>query len=188
VAEVCNSPAVTWPAALQALDERVISAAHGAPAALVPLFHGLTVVGGGWALFALVPFLIRRATRAATAWLFAAIAAQSALVSIVKTLVGRARPCAALAWCTPIDVTCPLGPSFPSGHSAGSFAFAAFVAVRAPRWAAPAFAWAALVAWSRCVLGVHYPSDVVAGAMLGSAVGVLFARLSLRASRSAPAR
>jgi undecaprenyl-diphosphatase len=170
---------------VQALDERVLRAAHGFPAPLVPLFHVLTVVGGGWALCALIPFLVRRATRVATAWLLAAITAQSALVSILKALVGRARPCDALSWCAPIAVLSPGGGSFPSGHAAGSFAFAAFVAVRAPRWAAPAFVWAALVAWSRVVLGVHYPGDVLAGALLGSAVGVAFARASLRRSGDA---
>jgi undecaprenyl-diphosphatase len=90
------------------------------------------------------------------------------------------RPCDALGWCAPLAVASPGGGSFPSGHAAGSFAFAAFVAVRAPRWAAPAFVWAALVACSRCVLGVHYPSDVLAGALLGGAVGAIFARESLR--------
>jgi len=166
---------------LQALDERILMAARGAPAALVPFFHVLTVIGGGWALLALVPFAVQRATRAATAWLFAAIVTQSALVSILKHLVGRVRPCDALAWCTPIAVASPGGGSFPSGHAAGSFAFAAFIAVRAPRWALPALVWAALVAWSRCVLGVHYPSDILAGALLGSVVGAIFARRSLRA-------
>ncbi len=176
---------MTWPSYLQALDERVLAAARGAPAALVPAFHVLTVIGGGWALLALVPFLVARATRTATAWLFAAIVTQSALVSILKHLVGRVRPCEALVWSSPIAVACPGGGSFPSGHAAGSFAFAAFVAVRAPRWAAPAFVWAALVAWSRVVLGVHYPGDVLAGALLGAFVGVAFAQRSRLGERRA---
>jgi undecaprenyl-diphosphatase len=79
-------------------------------------------------------------------------------------------------------VVSPGGGSFPSGHAAGVFAFAAFVAVRAPRWAPLSFAWAGIVAWSRCVLGVHYPSDVLAGALLGAAVGALFARAAAPAA------
>lgn len=157
----------------------MLLAARGEPPALVPFFHFMTVVGGGWGLVALVPFLVRRSTRACTAWLLAAVVAQSALVAILKALVGRVRPCDALGWCVPLGVPSPGGGSFPSGHAAGAFAFAAFVSVRAPRWAAPALLWAALVAWSRCVLGVHYPTDVVAGALLGSAVGLAFARASL---------
>ena len=173
--------AVAWPSAIQVLDEGVLASAHGAPAALVPLFFVFTVIGAGWGLAALVPFAARQATRAATAWLFAAIVATSGAVSLLKALFGRVRPCDALAWCAPIHVTSPGGGSFPSGHAAGSFAFAAFVALRAPRWAAPALVYAALVAWSRCVLGVHYPSDVAAGALLGATIGVVFARVSTRA-------
>jgi undecaprenyl-diphosphatase len=168
-------------APLQALDEHILLAARGEPPALVPFFHAVTVVGGGWGMVALLLFLARRATRAATAWLLAAIVAQSALVSLLKAIVGRVRPCDALAWCAPL-VTSPGGGSFPSGHAAGSFAFAAFVSLHAPRWAAPALLWAVLVAWSRVVLGVHYPSDILAGAMLGTAIGIAFARASLRRS------
>ncbi len=174
--------AVIWPADLQALDEHVLAAAHGAPAALVPLFFVATVIGGGWGLLALVPFLVRRATREVTLWLLGAIVAQSAIVAALKSLVGRVRPCDALGWCAPIDVSSPGGFSFPSGHAAGAFAFAVFIAVRAPRWAAPALAWAVLVAWSRCVLGVHYPSDVAAGAIIGAAVGGAFARAHAKAT------
>ena len=183
---------------IQALDERVLLVLRGVPVALLPFFRAVTFIGGGWGILALLPFLVRRATRVITAWLLAAVAAQSALVWILKNLVGRVRPCYALGWCAPL-VAPPQGPSFPSGHATGAFTFAAFVAVRAPRWAAPALVWAALVAASRPVLGVHYPSDVITGAILGSLVGVLFARAAPRvppapppaaagAATSAPAR
>jgi undecaprenyl-diphosphatase len=168
---------------IQALDEHILAAALGKPAVLVPLFVAATIIGGGWGLLGLVPFGIRRATRVATLWLLAAIVTQSALVSALKRLVGRVRPCDALAWCTPVVVGSPGGGSFPSGHATGAFTFAAFIAVRAPGWAGPAFLWAAIVAWSRCLLGVHYPSDVLTGALLGSAVGVLFARVSIGLER-----
>jgi undecaprenyl-diphosphatase len=175
---------VAWFPAIQSLDEAILAAAHGAPAFAVPLFHVLTVVGGGWAMFFLLPFLVRRASRPVTLWLLGAVVGTSALVSLTKLLVGRVRPCDALGWCPPIAVLSPHGPSFPSGHSAGSFAFAMFIAVRFPRWAAPALIYAGLVAWSRCVLGVHYPSDVFVGALLGSLIGGLMARRSLRSASS----
>src|SRR5262249_43080605 len=143
-------------------------------------FYAATVIGAGWGLLALVPFAVQRSSRALTLWLFAAIAVTSGVVSLVKLIVGRVRPCDALGWCNPIDIASPGGASFPSGHAAGSFAFAGFVAMIAPRWAPLAFVYAAVVAASRCVLGVHYPSDVLAGALLGGVLGALFARAAQR--------
>ncbi|MRG92442.1 phosphatase PAP2 family protein [Polyangium spumosum] len=131
-------------------------------------------------MFGLVPFLVREETRATTARLIAALVATSALVSTVKALVGRARPCDVLAACEPVFISSPGGHSFPSGHAAGSFAFAAFVASAWPRFAVPAFVFAALVAWSRCFLGVHYPSDILAGALVGTSIGLLVARYGPR--------
>lgn len=175
---------MAWPVALQTFDEAVLRASLGWPAATVPLFHVATVIGAGWGLLALVPFAARPATRAATLWLFAAIATTSGAVALLKLIFGRARPCDALGWCSPIEILSPGGGSFPSGHAAGSFAFAAFVALHAPRWSVPALAYAMIVAWSRCVLGVHYPTDVAAGALLGCAIGAAFARMSLEHERA----
>ena len=158
---------MSWPSHLQALDEGLLRSAVSVPAWLTPIFVVASLLGGGWGLLALVPFALARATRLATLWLLGAIVAQSAAVAILKYSIRRVRPCDALGWCASTAVASPGGFSFPSGHATGSFAFAAFIAVRAPRWAPLAFAWATLVASSRCVLGVHYPSDVLAGALLG---------------------
>ena len=57
--------------------------------------------------------------------------------------------------------------SFPSGHTAAACVFASLIAAFYPLWAVPAFVFAALVGLSRVVLGVHYPTDIVAGAVLG---------------------
>ncbi|MEO7939842.1 MAG: phosphatase PAP2 family protein, partial [Burkholderiaceae bacterium] len=58
---------------------------------------------------------------------------------------------------------------FPSTHASVAFAFATAVAVNARRWhaALPALAAAALIAWSRVCLGLHFPSDVIAGLLVG---------------------
>jgi len=67
-------------------------------------------------------------------------------------------------------VRMPSSTSFPSGHSATAFAFATGVGhVLAPA-AIPLHGLAALVAYSRVHTGVHYPADVVIGALIGSAV------------------
>lgn len=61
-------------------------------------------------------------------------------------------------------------PSFPSGHTSEAFATATSLYMSYPKWyvAVPAFAWAGTVGYSRMYLGVHYPSDVLAGAVVGA--------------------
>lgn len=61
-------------------------------------------------------------------------------------------------------------PSFPSGHTSYAFALATITTLEYPRWyvAVPAYAWAVTVGYSRLYLGEHYPSDVLAGAIVGA--------------------
>ena len=61
-------------------------------------------------------------------------------------------------------------PSFPSGHSTLAFSTATSVSLSYPKWyiIVPSFVWAGTVGFSRIDLGVHYPSDVLAGAIVGS--------------------
>ena len=69
------------------------------------------------------------------------------------------------------------GYSFPSNHSTNMFCFAVFVGFYFPKLRIPLLILAALVAYSRVYCGVHYPSDVVGGALIGSLVGYGSARL-----------
>ncbi len=63
------------------------------------------------------------------------------------------------------------GYSFPSNHTGGAFALATSLSLEYPKWyiIAPSYLWASAVGFSRLQLGVHYPSDVIAGAVIGSA-------------------
>ncbi len=96
----------------------------------------------------------------------------SAVVNmLVKPLSGRHRPDrVAERVAIGRQVRMPISTSFPSGHSAAAFAFATGVGHVMPRAAVPLRALAALVAYSRVHTGVHYPGDVVAGSLIGTAV------------------
>jgi membrane-associated phospholipid phosphatase len=71
-------------------------------------------------------------------------------------------------------------PSFPSGHVSSAFALATSVSIVCPKWyvIAPSFLWAGAVGYSRMDLGVHYPSDVLAGAIIGSGSALLSYKLN----------
>jgi membrane-associated phospholipid phosphatase len=62
------------------------------------------------------------------------------------------------------------GYAMPSGHTSNAFALATSLSIVHPRWyvIVPSFAWAASVGYSRIHLGVHYPSDVIAGPLVGA--------------------
>jgi membrane-associated phospholipid phosphatase len=87
-------------------------------------------------------------------------------------------------------VRMPTSPSFPSGHSASAFAFAVAASSAMPALAAPLRLLAASVAYSRVHTGVHYPGDVIAGALIGSGIGQVVGSLQTRRhdASSAPGR
>lgn len=96
--------------------------------------------------------------------------------SFIKEVVGRIRPCRVLPDVR-LLVGCGAGKSFPSTHAVNNFA-AAVIFGYFYRSARPyLFGYATVVAYTRVYCGVHYPSDVLGGAVLGMllALGVLFA-------------
>ncbi len=74
----------------------------------------------------------------------------------------------------------PTSPSFPSGHSASAFAFASTMGEELPATWVPLHLAATLVAYARVHTGVHYPSDVVAGALIGPFCGWTVRRVAER--------
>jgi membrane-associated phospholipid phosphatase len=108
----------------------------------------------------------------------AALAVTATVVNVaVKPLARRRRP-DRLAGDVPLarHVRMPSSRSFPSGHTAAAFAFATGVGGVSPAAAIPLRALAALVAYSRVHTGVHYPGDVLAGALIGTALAQITTR------------
>lgn len=123
----------------------------------------------------------------------AAVAVTAAFgMLVLKPLFGRVRPFVAYEF-SGLLIPPPSGDSFPSNHSMVSFAAAAAlccVPVKgrgAVALKAGAVIVACLIAFSRLYLYVHYPTDIVAGAVIGIAIGVASARLAERFRPKPPA-
>ena len=87
--------------------------------------------------------------------------------AVLKPLVDRTRPYYVLEY-TPLIP--PVGdPSFPSGHTAASFAAATAIYAINKKWGIAAYLFAAIMGFSRLYLGVHFPTDVLFGAIIGMA-------------------
>lgn len=103
----------------------------------------------------------------------AALASSHLVSHVVKRLVNRPRPILRFERIRAFNVPiCAY--SFPSGHTTASFAVGVSYAMAFPGYSLFWVFWATLVGWSRIYVGVHYPSDVLAG----SVVGTLFAYIS----------
>ena len=85
----------------------------------------------------------------------------------LKNLICRLRPCHTFPE-VPLLIPCPDSFSFPSGHSASSFAATVMLFLRHKKQAWPALILAALIAFSRVFLFVHWPTDILAGTLLGT--------------------
>jgi undecaprenyl-diphosphatase len=100
--------------------------------------------------------------------LAAASILSSGITNALKYSVNRERP-----FITYPDITKKSSagsPSFPSGHTSSAFATATSLSLTYSKWyvIVPSYGWAVTVGYSRMHLGVHYPSDVLAGALIGA--------------------
>jgi undecaprenyl-diphosphatase len=144
---------------------------------------GLSLVGyAGLVWILLAPVVAHRVGASvlrSTGLVIACVWASDLTTLLVKAAVDRPRPFERIPEADPL-LGGIVGSSFPSGHAATSAAGALALALIAPR-AAPYLALlAGAIAFSRVYVGVHYPLDVVAGALVGFAVaGVILATVRL---------
>lgn len=141
------------------------------------VFPFITYLGEGgavWILFALGLVVFgKRSGWHSVGWtmLLAMLAGLLIGELALKNIVCRPRPFQAEGSLL-LLISPPSGYSFPSGHSCSSFAAAVVIFRRDKRFGAGALALAGLIAFSRVFLFVHYPTDVLAGALLGVLCGL----------------
>ena len=137
-------------------------------------FSTIGNVGAVWLVLGMALLFVKKYRRVGIAVLLA-VALCFVLGNIsLKPLFARPRPC----WLypeVPLLLPNPTDFSFPSGHTMGSFGAAGALLGMKHKLALPALALAAMIGFSRLYLFVHFPSDVLAGAVLGLMLGVLSA-------------
>jgi len=153
------------------------------------VFVGLSAVGYFGAVWIALAVAISLATRRSAAFpvLLTASSVWTAdlLARAIKAGVERPRPSVTVPQADPL--TGAGGSSFPSGHAATAFAGAVSLAYLWRRGTPLFFVLAAAIAFSRVYVGVHYPGDVLAGASLGTAVGLAWVAALRLPRRSAEA-
>ncbi len=137
----------------------------------------LTYLGSHFALivFILLSWMITR-RRKVPRYLTFLYAIQSAVIYGLKFLTQRQRPFLFLEMGSRISKGPGeiLDPSFPSAHADFSFMMAVLLALWFPRYTIIFFIVAGFIGWTRTYLGLHYPTDVIAGAILGYGITKLF--------------
>lgn len=126
------------------------------------------------ALFLIIPGTRRTVAQRAAVAAGATVAVALAIAHFISVAVDRPRPFIAHPGSIHPFLAHAADPSFPSDHATAAFAIAVAVALRQRNWGTVLIVLAAVVAAGRVFLGLHYPTDVLAGAALGTAVAVLF--------------
>ena len=160
----------TWDASvITAIYENVHSAF------LTMFFRIVTLLGEGgifWIAVAVILLFFKKTRRSGICIGASLLIGVIVGNGIIKNVVARPRPYDAIEGIESV-VSHLSDYSFPSGHTVASFEAATALAMNRTKWAIPAYVGAVLVAVSRLFLFVHYPTDVICGALLGVLFGVL---------------
>lgn len=143
---------------------------------LTPIMKAITTLGNAgmvWIGLAILFLCIRRTRRIGVTMALALLFSLIVNNGILKNVVARIRPYEVID-----GLECLVGRamdySFPSGHTASSFAAATVMACLLPKkYGVPALILAALIAFSRLYVGIHYPTDVLFGFVDGVVLGGL---------------
>lgn len=143
---------------------------------LTPIFIFITRLGNSaflWLFIAFVLLGVRKYRQVGLSLLVSIIISSIMVDEILKKAFCRPRPFYAMSELIPL-IPKPNSYSFPSGHTTTAFAAATVIAICLPRKIGVlGYILAVLIGFSRMYLGVHYPTDVLAGILLGSFIGVL---------------
>ena len=165
--------------ALQKFEMRVLASVfrQTEKRMVIPLARAISRSGDGY-LHLLLPLLVWLIDPQSLVQLLPlltlALALERTLYWLVKNSLRRPRPQDAVPGFRSLIIASDQF-SFPSGHSSGAFLLAATLYLVYGAVAVPMFVWAAAVALSRILLGVHFPGDTLAGALMGSSIVLLVA-------------
>lgn len=144
--------------------------------AAMQVFSALGDKGMIWIALALILIVIPKTRKAGITVATALVLEVICCNMILKPFVGRLRPCV-VDPTVDLLITRPTDFSFPSGHTGASFAATAALFAQKNRLWIPSLIISLLIGFSRLYLYVHYPSDVIAGAFLGTMLGLLASSL-----------
>lgn len=165
----------------ESFEFRILEGLHNAVDCEITdfLMTGISALGNAgflWILAAVAMMISKRYRRAGFAVAIGLVIGLAFGNVILKNLIARPRPC----WIFEVPemlITVPKDYSFPSGHTLSSFisAFVIFDANR--RWGVVAFIVAAVMAFSRMYLFVHFPTDILGGIVLAAAIWLLVRKI-----------
>ena len=149
---------------------------------VMPVISGIGNGGTVWIIIALI-FTATKKYRIEGISMLAALLINLLISNVIlKQLVARVRPCD-INTAVELLIPRPADWSFPSGHASSSFAAAAVIFCRDKKIGSAALILAAVIAFSRLYLYVHYPSDIIAGIAVGITVGIFTRKLIIKIAK-----